>query len=121
VCFLGEPADLPALLQASDVFLLPSQSESFGLAALEAMACAVPVVASDVGGIPEVVVHGVSGFLAPVGDVIRMADATRRLLTDDVLHDRFAKAARRLAEERFRLEPAVDRYEALYRQTLGSL
>jgi N-acetyl-alpha-D-glucosaminyl L-malate synthase BshA len=119
VRFLGEPADLPALLQASDVFLLPSQSESFGLAALEAMACGVPVVASDVGGIPEVVVDGVSGFLAPVGDVDGMAAATQRLLTDDVLHDRFARAARRLAEEHFRLEPAVDRYEALYRNTLG--
>jgi N-acetyl-alpha-D-glucosaminyl L-malate synthase BshA len=119
VRFLGEPADLPTLLQASDVFLLPSQSESFGLAALEAMACGVPVVASDVGGIPEVVVDGVSGFLAPVGDVTRMADATRRLLTDDVLHDRFARAARRFTEEHFRLQPAVDRYEALYRRTLG--
>jgi len=119
VRFLGEPADLPTLLQASDVFLLPSQSESFGLAALEAMACGVPVVASDVGGIPEVVADGVSGFLAPVGDVDRMADATHRLLTDDVLHGRFAKAARRLAEEHFRLQPAVDRYEALYRNTLG--
>jgi L-malate glycosyltransferase len=119
VRFLGEPADLPTLLQASDVFLLPSQSESFGLAALEAMACGVPVVASDVGGIPEVVADGVSGFLAPVGDVDRMADATRRLLTDDVLHDRLAKAARRRAEEHFRLQPAVDRYEALYRNTLG--
>jgi N-acetyl-alpha-D-glucosaminyl L-malate synthase BshA len=121
VFFFGEPMDLPTLLQASDVFLLPSQSESFGLAALEAMACGVPVVASDVGGIPEVVVDGVSGFLAPVGDVDGMADATQRLLTDDVLHDRFAKAARRLAVERFRLEPAVDRYEALYRRTLARI
>lgn len=123
VRFLGEPAEpaqLSRLLQASDVFLLPSQSESFGLAALEAMACGVPVVASDLGGLPEVIVDGVTGFLAPTGDVERMATVTRRLLTDDTLHERMAKAARELAQERFSLQPAVDRYEALYRRTLDS-
>lgn len=122
VRFVGEPADasaLPMLLRASDVFLLPSQTESFGLAALEAMACGVPVVASDVGGLPEVIVDGVAGFLAPMGDVERMSTAARRLLVDEALFDRMSKAARQVAEERFSLRPTVDRYEALYRRMLS--
>ena len=118
VRFLGERGDMVALLQQSDLFLLPSQTESFGLAALEAMACGVPVVASDVGGISEVVVEGETGFLAAVGDVARMTEHARRLLRDEALHRRMSAAARQLAETRFRLTPAVDRYEAVYRQVL---
>jgi len=118
VRFLGERGDLVTVLQQSDLFLLPSQTESFGLAALEAMACGVPVVASDVGGISEVVVDGETGFLAAVGDVAGMARHARRLLTDEDLRRRMSHAARHLAETQFRLTPAVDRYEAVYRRVL---
>jgi N-acetyl-alpha-D-glucosaminyl L-malate synthase BshA len=120
VRFLGERGDLIAILQQSDLFLLPSQTESFGLAALEAMACGVPVVASDVGGVSEVVAEGETGFLAAAGDVASMAKHARRLLTDEDLRRRMSRAARHMAETRFRLDPAVDRYEAAYRRALGA-
>ena len=120
VRFLGERGDLIATLQQSDVFLLPSQTESFGLAALEAMACGVPVVASDVGGVSEVVVDGETGFLAPAGDVAAMAAHARRLLFDEDLRRRMSRAARHAAETRFRLGPAVDRYLAVYRRVLAA-
>jgi len=120
VRFLGELGDLVAHLQQSDLFLLPSETESFGLAALEAMACGVPVVASDVGGISEVVVHGETGFLAAAGDVVAMAGHARSLLTDAQLHRRLSRAARHLAETRFRLTPAVERYESVYGRVLGA-
>jgi len=116
---LGERADLPALLRGADVFLLPSEIESFGLAALEALSCGVPVVASAVGGLPEVIADGEVGFLRPVGDVAAMAEAVGRLLDDAPLRRRFGAAGRRLAESRYALAPAVDRYVDLYRRVLG--
>ncbi len=119
VRFLGEQVNLVELLQGSDVFLLPSSTESFGLAALEAMACGVPVVASDVGGVSEVVSNSEVGFLAGVGDVEVMAGHVIRLLTDESLHRRISQAARRRAESKFQLEPAVDRYEAAFRRLLA--
>jgi L-malate glycosyltransferase len=119
VRFRGETDELTSLYQASDVFLLPSESESFGLAALEAMACGVPVVASEVGGLPEVVVDGETGFLATVGDVSAMAESVLRLLLDDELHRRTSRLARARAEGSFRLGPAIDRYEAAYLHVLG--
>jgi N-acetyl-alpha-D-glucosaminyl L-malate synthase BshA len=118
--FLGERVDLPAVLQASDLFLLPSETESFGLAALEAMACGVPVVASAVGGLPEVIPDGEVGALCPLGDIEAMAAAAGRILGDADLHRRFSRAARRLAESRYRIEPAVDRYLAIYRRVLAA-
>jgi L-malate glycosyltransferase len=79
----------------------------------------VPVVASRVGGLPEVIEHGGCGFLEPVGDVPAMAAAVGRLLDDDVLHARMATRARDVVLERFRKQPMVERYEAYYRQVLG--
>lgn len=120
VKFFGECADVADVLQASHVFLLPSETESFGLGALEAMACGVPVVASNVGGLPEVVLDGETGFLAPVGNVEEMSKQVRRLLTDEGLHARMSRAARSRAEAHFQLEPAVQRYEAAYRRVVGA-
>ena len=113
---LGEQADLPAVLADADLFLLPSESESFGLAALEALASGVPVVASDVGGLPEVVADGEVGYLRPVGDVAGMAAAVRGLLDDPALRQRMAAAARARAETAFRAEPAIEGYLELYRR-----
>jgi glycosyltransferase involved in cell wall biosynthesis len=107
------------VLRASDLFLLPSETESFGLAALEAMACGLPVVASDVGGLPEVVAHGETGLLAPVGDIAAMARHVARLLGDQDERARFGAAARARVEAHFRPDPIVTRYEALYRKVLA--
>ena len=99
---------------------LPSETESFGLAALEAMACGVPVVASDVGGLPEVIGAGEAGFLRPVGDVEAMAACARRLLDDPALRRHMAAAARLRAETLFRPEPAIARYLEVYRRVVGA-
>jgi N-acetyl-alpha-D-glucosaminyl L-malate synthase BshA len=115
-------AELARLGLAADaeVFLLPSESESFGLAALEALACGVPVVASDVGGLPEVIADGEVGFLHRVGDVAGMAASARRLLGDPLLRGRMAAAARARAEALFRPEPAIDGYLRVYRWAVGA-
>lgn len=120
VLFLGERVDLPTVLRDSDLFLLPSETESFGLAALEALACGVPVVASRVGGIPEVITDGEVGLLAPVGDVSAMASHAARLLTDDRLRAQFSRAARQRADTHFQREPIVARYESLYLRLLAA-
>jgi N-acetyl-alpha-D-glucosaminyl L-malate synthase BshA len=116
--FLGEQELVVPLLSASDVFLLPSAQESFGLAALEAMACEVPVVASKVGGLPEVVEHGVSGYLHPPADLEGMAQSVTTLLTDPALHRSMAEAARRSARERYCESKIVPLYESCYQQVL---
>jgi N-acetyl-alpha-D-glucosaminyl L-malate synthase BshA len=118
--FVGVVDTVASLLVVADVLLLPSSSESFGLVALEAMASGVPVIASDVGGIPEVVEHGVTGYLAPVGDVKQMARYTIDLLEDRHQHDRFSLAARDRAQERFDYRLIVPQYEALYQDVIAS-
>ena len=115
---VGATEAIIPLLSAADVFLLPSALESFGLAALEAMACEVPVVASRVGGLPEVIEHGVSGFLHTPGDIEAMASSAVDLLTDRALHRRIAVAARERVADRFCSDRVVPMYEAYYEQVL---
>lgn len=119
VCFLGKQAAVHELIQNSDLFLLPSKNESFGLAALEAMSCGIPVIASNVEGIPEVVVNGQTGFTSSVGDVVSMANNALRLLKDENLYSTFSKACRALALDKYRRDKIIDKYEAYYREILG--
>jgi N-acetyl-alpha-D-glucosaminyl L-malate synthase BshA len=116
---LGEQEHVIPLLSVSDLFLLPSATESFGLAGLEAMACGVPVIASRAGGLPEVIEHGVTGFLHPPDDLQAMADSGIALLTDPELHARFAKASRDRAEQYFCAARVVPQYEGYYREVTG--
>jgi len=116
---LGAQEDIIPLLSAADVFLLPSAQESFGLAALEAMACEVPVVASNVGGLPEVIEHGVSGFLHAPDDLDGMAASAVALLSDPSLHYRVSETACTRVRELFCVDLVVPMYERYYRQILG--
>jgi L-malate glycosyltransferase len=118
VRFFGEQPDVAWLLQSSDVFVMPSEVESFGLAAAEASSCGVPVVASDTGGLPEVVADGRTGFLHPVGDVAAMARSTIRLLKELDLHHAMSAAARQWAS-RWQPGPIVSAWESLYARVLG--
>ena len=115
---LGEQDQILPLLSIADLFLLPSEQESFGLSALEAMACEVPVIASRVGGLHEVVQDGVTGFLLPPEDLDGMAQRGVQLLTDDALHRRFAAAGRREVVEKFCADRVVPMYERFYEQLL---
>jgi N-acetyl-alpha-D-glucosaminyl L-malate synthase BshA len=116
--FLGKQDNVDQILSIADVLLLPSEMESFGLAALEAMACEVPPVASRVGGVPELISHGVNGFLAEVGDVRAMAEHAVRLLSDDGYYRQVAAAARQTALTKFCSTLIIPQYEALYRKVL---
>ena len=112
---VGAQEEVVPLLSVSDVFLLPSVQESFGLAALEAMACEVPVVASRVGGLPEVIEHGISGFLHPLDALDEMAASAIALLTDRELHRTVARAACQRVRVQFCAERVVPMYEQCYR------
>jgi N-acetyl-alpha-D-glucosaminyl L-malate synthase BshA len=114
--FLGKQDPVEEILSIADVFLMPSGSETFGLAALEAMACDVPVVASNVGGLPELVVDGETGFLCELDDIDAFESACRRLLVDAELHQRMSAAARSRAEDTFDISQIVPHYEEYYRQ-----
>jgi L-malate glycosyltransferase len=118
IVFLGKHTSVDELLACADLFLLPSESESFGLAALEAMSCGTPVVASRVGGLPEVVEHGESGFLLPVGDVEAMADGAIEILSSPDLWQSMSREGRRIAEEQFSARKVVPVYEEFYREVL---
>jgi len=120
VVFVGVVDEVAPLLAAADLLLLPSETESFGLVALEAMASGVPVVASDVGGLPEVVEHGVCGYLAPVGDVDRMADYAIRILSNPPLFRAFSEAARQRAASHFSYRDIIPQYEAIYERVLNT-
>ncbi|HMA17236.1 MAG TPA: N-acetyl-alpha-D-glucosaminyl L-malate synthase BshA [Thermoanaerobaculia bacterium] len=117
--FLGNVAAIETVLPVAKLLLLPSDAESFGLAALEAMACGVPVVGTAAGGLPEVVADGACGYLYPVGDVEGMSDAALTLLQDAEKWRRFSSEARRRAVEEFPTDEIVSRYRQLYERTLG--
>ena len=118
VRFLGRLDPVAPILAATDLFVLPSQTESFGLAALEAMACGAPVLASRIGGLPEVVVDGVNGILEPPGSVEAMARRAIEVLKDRNRHQAMRDAAVARAGE-FSADIIVPKYEAFYRQVLG--
>jgi N-acetyl-alpha-D-glucosaminyl L-malate synthase BshA len=119
VRFLGKQLELVPILSAADLFLMPSQSESFGLSALEAMSCGVPVISSSVGGLPELQVHGQTGYIAEIGDIDRMSRYAIELLTNGAKHKLFMEAARRRALE-FEARKIVAMYEEYYEQCLAA-
>jgi L-malate glycosyltransferase len=118
VLFVGKQGRIADYLGVSDVFLLPSELESFGLAALEAQACEVPVIATRIGGIPEVVSDGESGYLSDVGDVDKMAVDALKIISDTELRDDFGQKGRELAILRYGSDKIIPQYIAFYEKTL---
>jgi N-acetyl-alpha-D-glucosaminyl L-malate synthase BshA len=118
VQFVGVVDRIVPLLQTADLLLLPSRTESFGLVALEAMASGVPVIATDVGGLPEVIEHSVTGYLAPVGDVDKMAEYAIKLFSDRLTYQAISEAARERAVRLFDCHDIVPQYEAVYERVL---
>jgi L-malate glycosyltransferase len=118
--FVGKQPRIVDYLSVSDVLLLPSEQESFGLAALEAMACELPVIASRVGGLPEVVTDGETGYLSEVGDVEKMANDAARLLSDDEFRRAMGRRARESAISRYRTDIVIPRYIDFYERILAS-
>jgi N-acetyl-alpha-D-glucosaminyl L-malate synthase BshA len=116
--FLGKQSSVSELLPLADLMLMPSELESFGLAALEAMACRVPSIATAVGGVPELIEDGVDGRLFPVGDVEAMAQASIELLSDPPKYEAMASAARHTAQQRFCASRIIPQYEAYYREVI---
>jgi N-acetyl-alpha-D-glucosaminyl L-malate synthase BshA len=118
--FAGKQPNIVDYLSAADVLLLPSELESFGLAALEAMACEVPVVATRVGGVPEVVTDGETGYLSEVGDVAKMSSDAARLLASANLRHEMGAAARQSAVSRYNTDLIIPRYIGFYERILSS-
>jgi N-acetyl-alpha-D-glucosaminyl L-malate synthase BshA len=116
VTFLGKQDHVERIFPIAHVLLLPSELESFGLAALEAMACGVPAIATNAGGVPELITNGVDGFLEPVGDVGAHAARAITLLTDAALHEKMGTAARLTALTRFCSSEIIPQYEGYYRE-----
>ncbi len=118
--FLGKQDNVNELLPLADLMLMPSEMESFGLAALEAMACRVPAIATRVGGVPELIESGVNGILCEVGDTASMAQEAIALLKDPTRLEAMRTAARKTAQDHFCASSIIARYEDYYRQILGA-
>ncbi|MGH8015273.1 MAG: glycosyltransferase, partial [Candidatus Zixiibacteriota bacterium] len=119
VIFLGNQNRVEAVLRCADLFLMPSEEESFGLAALEALACGVPVIGTSGTGLAEVVDDGKDGYLLPVGDTTSMAHKGIELLTDKSMLKEFKNNAARLASKKFSADKIVTEYEDYYEEILG--
>jgi len=119
VRFMGNVRDVHEILGKCDLFLLPSEDESFGLAALEAMSCEVPVVASNVGGLKELITNGVDGYLVKVGDSQALAEQSIKILSDSKLQNELGQNARKKIRGKYTPEIVVPRYEKLYNEVLG--
>lgn len=117
--FVGKQNHVERLIRQAHVLLMPSEMESFGLAALEAMACGVVPVGTNVGGVPELITDGVDGCLEPVGDIHRLAARASELLTNSSLHAKMAEAARQTAVNRFSTEQLIPKYEHYYEEILS--
>jgi N-acetyl-alpha-D-glucosaminyl L-malate synthase BshA len=118
VKFWGKQDGIPKLLPRAHILLMPSEMESFGLAALEAMSCGLVPIATRVGGVPELIDHETTGFLAAVGDIEAQAGYVARLVADPALHAKMGAAARRAAETRFNTNEVIPQYEAIYERVL---
>ena len=118
ISFLGKQNHVERLIPLAHVLLMPSEMESFGLVALEAMACGVATVTTNVGGVPELITHGVNGFMEPVGDIVAQASRVVELLTDEALHQRITAAGRARAMEQFSTERIIPQYEQYYEEVL---
>jgi len=118
ITFYGEQESIVEILSVGDLFLMPSQSESFGLSALEAMACGMPVISSNAGGLPELNLHGETGYIAEVGDVNKMADYALKLLADDRIYKIFSENAYNRASNLFSAERVIPQYENYYKYVL---
>jgi glycosyltransferase involved in cell wall biosynthesis len=117
--FVGKKSNIADYLGVSDIFLLPSELESFGLAALEAAACELPVIATRIGGIPEVVNDGESGYLSDVGDVEKMSVDTLKLLNDNDRRIAFGQRGRDLSVQRYSTQAIIPQYISFYEKVLG--
>jgi N-acetyl-alpha-D-glucosaminyl L-malate synthase BshA len=120
VDFVGKQNHVERLIRLADVSLMPSEMESFGLAGLEAMACGVPVVATRVGGVSELITHGEDGFLGTVGNIDELSGHAIRLVSEPHLHEKMSAAARATAVNRFSSEMLIPRYEAYYQKVLAA-
>ncbi|MFN0086694.1 MAG: N-acetyl-alpha-D-glucosaminyl L-malate synthase BshA [Blastocatellia bacterium] len=118
VLFVGQVPNIADYLSVADLLLMPSETESFGLAALEAMACEVPVIATHVGGLPEVVLDGETGFLVPLGDISAMAERAMEILPDEDRLRRMGARGRSWAIERYNTETVIPQYERLYERVI---
>lgn len=115
IIFLGNQNKVEEIYSIGDIFLMPSANESFGLAALEAMACEVPVISSQAGGLPELVLDGKTGFTSPIGDVEKMAEDSLRLLKDEAMWKQFSEASKKHAHN-YTVDEIVPQYENYYQE-----